>query len=237
MHFSVCSFGYTLFYFRKEIRYEKLLALILTISLTLCTVGCSNTPTKEEITNNSNEEDSNKEADKKSYEYEQAQKAYAELNKAAALCEGAMNVIYAAWYFAIYEGDKGDEFDLSEATGLTYGEISDVLKSWGYSTADPIDYGSFNNTVMIAKYALIKRGVYSDAQACIDNAKTYLKEVTNEYADYTSYPTLKLYYSEVSSYLEFAQSPSGSFSQLKTTIDNYETKIRTYKNDLSFTLE
>ena len=84
---------------------------------------------------------------------------------------------------------------------------------------------------------IANKNVYADAQSCIDNAKAYLKEVTNKYADYTAYPTLKLYYSEVSSYLEFAKSPSGSFSQLKTTIDNYETNIRTYENDLSFTLE
>ena len=223
---------------------RKLFVLILAIALMLLLVGCSNTTSEKSNEQKENEQEqqtntspTETDVDKQAYEFEQAQKAYVELNKAANLCENAMDVIYAAWHFAIYEGDDGDVFDLSKATGLTYKEISDVLSSWGYSTADPIDYGSFNNTVNIAKYALINRGVYSEAQACVDNAKQYLKEVTNKYADYTAYPTLKLYYSEVSSYLEFAKSPSGSFSQLKTTIDNYETNIRTYKNDLSFTLE
>ena len=214
---------------------RQLIAMILIVATTLTVCSCnSNSNPSDDETDNSPQ---TTQTDNRAYEYEQAQKAYAELNKAATLCENAMDIIYAAWHFAIYEGKNGDEFDLADATGLTFGEIADVLESWGYSTTDPIDYGSFSNTVNIAKYALINRGIYSSAQTCVDNAKAYLKEVTNEYADYTSYPTLKLYYSEVSSYLEFAKSPSGSFSQLKTTIDNYETNIRTYKNDLSFTLE
>ena len=77
-------------------------------------------------------------------------------------------------------------------------------------------------------------GTYTKAEELLASAKESLKSVTNDYSDYTGYPTLKSYYSEVSSYLEFAKSPSGSFSQLKTTIDNYETKMRTYKSDLSF---
>ena len=112
-----------------------------------------------------------------------------------------------------------------------------MLESSGYKETDPIDYSSFQNTVNIAKYVLINRGVYSEAQACIENAKSYLKEVTEKYDDYTAYSTLQLYYSEVCSYLDFAKSPSGSFLQLRSIIENYETNIRTYKNQLSLKFE
>lgn len=176
------------------------------------------------------------------HEYEQAQKAYEELNKASELCEQAMDTIYGAWYFAIYEAKLGvsdyKNYDGFEAkTGLTYKEIESAMKSIGLDYDDSFMLTEFSYTVKIAQICLMNKNIYKDAHTCVDNAKAYLKEVTDKYADYTAYPTLKRYYSEVTSYLEFVEAPSGSFSQLKTTIDNYETNIRTYKNDLSFTLE
>lgn len=182
------------------------------------------------------------EVDNQAYEYEQAQKAYAELNKAAELCVQAMDAIYGAWYFSIYEAKFGTSdyknYDGFEArTGIEYKEIEAAMSSIGLSYDQSYYLTEASYAVKIAQICLINRYTYSDAHAYIDNAKAYIKELTNEYADYTAYPTLKLYYSEISSYLEFIESPSGSFSQLQTTIDTYETNIRTYKNDLSFTLE
>lgn len=235
--FSVCLLlGHTFLFSERENFMKKLAAILITVLIaasTLVLSACGNSNSTTSTTSSASQETG---TDDRTYEYTQAQKAYAELNKAADLCEKAMDVIYNSWYFAIYDGDDGDVFDFAQTAGLTYGEISDVLKS-RYSSTDSIDYGNFNNTIMIAKEVLTKRGTYSKAQSCIDNAKTYLKEVTDKYADYTAYPTLKRYYSEVSSYLEFAKSPSGVFAQLRTTMDNYETNIRTYKNDLSFVLE
>jgi hypothetical protein len=59
----------------------------------------------------------------------------------------------------------------------------------------------------------------------------------NEYSDYTGYAVLKSYYSEIKAYYEFCGNPTGSFSQLKITVDKYETNLRNYKNDLSFIFE
>lgn len=217
---------------------KKLMASILTIILLLTFLGCSFKPSQESTTSSTEETEEEKQA----YEYQQAQLAYAELNKAATLCESAMDVVYGAWYFAIYEAEMGvsdyKNYDGFEArTGLLYSEIETAMQSIGLSYDKSHYLTDISYAVKLAQLCLINKNVYADAQTCIENAKSYLKEVTDKYADYTSYPTLKLYYSEVSSYLEFAESPSGSFSQLKTTIDNYETNIRTYKNDLSFTLE
>ena len=178
----------------------------------------------------------------KEYEYEQAQKAYEELNNASELCMEAIDTIYGAWYFAIYEAELGvsdyKNYDGFEAkTGLTYNEIESAMKSIGLSYDDSFMLTEFSYAVKIAQICLTNKNIYKNIHTHIENAKAYLKEVTDEYSDYTAYPTLKRYYSEITSYLEFIESPSGSFSQLKTTIDNYETNIRTYKNDLSFTLE
>ena len=213
---------------------KKSLSILLVLCLILTTlVGCnSNNETEEELN----------EADSKAYEYEQAQKAYAELNEAAELCEYAMDVVYGAWYFAMYDAESGSadykNYDgFEKKTGLTYDEIEAAMASLGLSYDDSFYLTDFNYAVKIAQICLNNKNIYEDARAKVENAKKYLKEVTDTYADYTAYPTLKQYYSEVSSYLEFAENPSGSFSQLKTTIDNYETNIRTYKNDLSFTFE
>lgn len=185
--------------------------------------------------------------DPKEIEFNAANDAYNYLIETHELCIDVMDSIYGAWYFAIY---KADDYSSTQScfnafcseANLDYDEalnaLNSVLQSMGYSnptgTQQLAALRIFNVTVAIVKCVYQNNGIYDQIDSNLANAKTSLKAVTNSYSDYTGYPTLKSYYSEVSAYAEFCKSPTGSFGQLKTTIDTYETSLRNYKNDLSF---
>ena len=116
----------------------------------------------------------------------------------------------------------------------------DVFGDAGAKDASLLPYilkQEFTYAVIIVEQAYINNGTVQRLNDALANAKNELKTMTQEYSDYSEYPNLKSYYSEVSSYAEFAQNPNGSFEQLKTTIETYEREIRTYKSDMSFVFE
>lgn len=180
----------------------------------------------------------------KEAQFESANSAYNDIVSASEICIDIMDSIYGAWHFAIYKSDdyygvNGIE-EFADATNLSYSDVTKALSDvLGFSnpSASYALLEDFNYAIYIVEEVYKSKGLYTQAENLLASAKESLKSVTSEYSDYTGYPTLKSFYSEVSSYLEFAESPSGSFSQLKTTIDNYETKIRTCKNDLAFIFE
>ena len=185
--------------------------------------------------------------DPKESEFEAANDAYNYLTETHDLCVDVMDSIYGAWYFAIY---KADDYSSTQScfnafcseANLDYNDALDalnsVLQSMGYSNPTGIQQlaglRTFSVTVEVVERVYQNNGVYNQIDNNLSNAKSSLKSVTNSYSDYTGYPTLKSYYSEASAYAEFCESPTGSFGQLKTTIDTYETNLRNYKNDLSF---
>ncbi len=189
-------------------------------------------------------------SDPKEKEFESADIAYFYLTISHQLCTEIMDSIYGAWYFAIYESDDYYMFSsclrafCSEAN-LNQDDvkksIDKVLQKAGITDIDDdwrcvaMQVPSYAVAIVVQVYT--DYGTYDSIDVNLSNAKEALKSVTNNYADYTGYPTLKSYYSEISSYYEFCSSPTGSFNQLKTTIETYETNLRKYKNDLSFIFE
>lgn len=189
-------------------------------------------------------------SDPKEAEFVVANNAYDYLVESHEMCVEVMDSIYGAWYFAIYEAD--DYYSLNSclrafcsesnlSQGDTLEAIDMVLESSGISNIDDdyrcaaLQVPSYAVAIVVQVYT--NNGVYAQINSNLSNAQTSLKTVTNNYSDYTGYPTLKSYYSEVYSYYEFCESPSGSFSQLKSTINTYETNLKNYKNDLSFIFE
>ena len=76
----------------------------------------------------------------------------------------------------------------------------------------------------------------TDAQAnqVMEKAKEALKGVAK---DNDCYEDLMSYYTEMLSFYEFAESPSGSFSGLESTVSSYEKNIQGYKNKLSIYID
>lgn len=183
-------------------------------------------------------------------EYESGLDAYARIKRAHELSVEVMDSIYGAWHFAIY---KADDYYSAQScfnafisnANLDYDEalnaLNTVLLSMGISDPTGTDQLAalrvFSIAVDVVVQVYIDNGTYDLINTNLSDAKTSLKAMTNDYESYTDYATLKSYYSEVVAYSEFCQSPTGSFTQLQTTIDNYETNLRNYRNSLSFTYE
>ncbi len=185
----------------------------------------------------------------KEIQFDAAKQSYNLLNAAADSCAVIMYSVYGAWHFSIYEAD---DYGLSTqncfeafviATDMDYDEtlisLNNVLESIGYSdptgTQQLAALRTFSISLEIVHDYYARLGEFGRAQDYITKAKEELKKITNEYFDYTDYHTLKEYYTAISGYFEFCYSPSGSFSQLSTTIDNYETLIRNSQLALEFT--
>ena len=179
-------------------------------------------------------------------EYQAASEAYAELSSVHDSCVTIMDSIYNAWHFSIYKYDDYSTYtglnEFSDAVGISKSELRSTLETLSDTVGitDYVLYGILEDFSVAANLVVEvykARGTFDEMEASISTAKAKLKEVTPTYADYTGYDTLKDYYSEVAAYAEFCESPTGSFEMLKTTIDNYETNLRNYRNDLSFVFD
>lgn len=195
--------------------------------------------------------------DKKAFEV--SKEAYDLVNSAYEITESYGSDIYEAWRLGIYEDDEvidggcsylAGELSLSEdeiAIGVAYA----LGEEWENISEDEIDNyiaaadltfsimedNLFSWCVAVVSDAYVANGKVDEAQGYIDEAKSLMKELSESYSDYEHYPSLKGYYTTTSSYFDFCQNPTGSFEQLKTTIENYRTEARDYKAELDYIFE
>jgi hypothetical protein len=213
---------------------KKLLIFLLCFSTLLAVfVGCGSKGSQNA---------GNTQTDISQAQFECGKKAYDELVTASVICEEMGDAVYGAWYFAIYKADDYSGSSrityFSSETGLSSSDIYAAGEALGYSSAVlPYALEDFSSAVFIVLQAFETNGKTKQLDTALTNAKTELKTMTEKYSDYSQYPALKSFYSEVDSYATFLKSPSGSFEQLKTTIETYEKSIRTYKSDLAFVFE
>lgn len=76
-----------------------------------------------------------------------------------------------------------------------------------------------------------------EVQTALNTAKEQMKELSDKYSDYEHYPNLKGYYTTTSSFFDFCQNPTGSFEQMKNTINDYKNEARDYISDLDYIFE
>ena len=172
------------------------------------------------------------------------------LNVGLFLEEGAALYYYEKDWNSLSDEDKninnGDnafaELDDEALFNLLLGEYngSDEKKallkkaSDRFSTRVYIDDSIFSECVNVVLSTYKAIGKTDEIQALLDDAKNEMRLISEKYSDYEHYPMLKQYYTSVSSLFDFCQNPSGSFEQLKTTIEEYRRKIRDCKNDLDY---
>ena len=228
----------------------SLIAIILICTLVSCDYSDGTQGTANSSGNTTSGNTANASGNTKDSEIQAAQKAYGSLSEANELIIEMMDAISDAWHFAIYDADDYDTYDtcvlyLGIETGLIFTDLMEatdvVLNKIGYSQPSDLTrlaaLRTFSTTVAIVKQVLTDKGKYDKVDELLSDAKTSIKSITRDYEDYTGYSTLKSYYSEMSAYAEFCKEPTGSYQQLSTTRDNYETKLRNYKNELSFVLD
>ena len=221
---------------------KKTISLLMALVLCLSLCACGN-------------------SDKKAFEASKA--AYDNIDIAYEITEQFGSDLYEAWRLGIYDDeeilDDGAEHLASELSlnadeiraGVAYTVAAMIGKDWGEmseedknkyinnadSTFSVMEDDLFSFCVMAVTGAYTVNGKVEEAQSALDAAKAQMKELSAEYSDYEHYPNLKGYYTTTSSFFEFCNNPTGSFEQVKETINDYKNEARDYISDLDYIFE
>lgn len=193
-----------------------------------------------------------------------SKKAYDNIDTAYEITEQFGEDIYEAWRLGIFDDDKvledgvkylATELNLSEeeiTEGIVYSLVS-LTNDTTYEESSEDDKEElrksanlyfvmlkddlFTACVMAVTGAYSANGKIEEVQTALNEAKTQMKELSEKYSDYEHYPNLKGYYTTTSSFFDFCQNPTGSFEQVKETINKYRNEARDYSSDLDYIFE
>lgn len=218
------------------------LALLLVVSLAACGAGGGG-KTKKAFT--------------------ASKEAYDNVNSAYEIVERFGSDIYEAWRLGIYDDDEilkdgcaylAKELSLSEnelKEGVAYALAEIIDGGWDkasdsdkqlYRDNSQTAFKAFEDSlfsfcVKVVSNAYLANGKTDKIQSLLDTAKTQMKDLSENYSDYEHYPALKGYFTTTSSFFDFCKNPTGSFEQIKTTIETYKTTARNHKADLDYIFE
>ena len=218
---------------------KKLIALLLFLVMCLSLAACGS-------------------GEKKAFEASKS--AYDNIDIAYEITEQFGSDIYEAWRLGIYDDDEilengaahlATELSLSAdeiRAGAVYtlyqdewDTMSEEEKEELIGSADLLfsymEDDLFSFCVMAVSNAYVVNGKVDEAQTALDAAKAQMKELSSEYSDYEHYPNLKGYFTTTSSFFDFCQNPTGSFEQIKETVNNYKNEARDYISDLDYIFE
>ena len=217
---------------------KRIIALLLVMVISLSLVACG--------------------GEKKAFEASKA--AYENIDSAYKITEQFGSDIYEAWRLGIYDDDEilddgaahlATELSLS-ADEIRAGAIYTIYQDEWDTMSDEekdelIDKADlffsyfeddlFSFCVMAVSNAYVVNGKVEEAQTALNAAKAQMKELSADYSDYEHYPNLKGYFTTTSSFFDFCQNPTGSFEQVKETINKYKNEARDYLSDLDYIFE
>lgn len=219
---------------------KKIISLLLLVVMCLSLVACDGG------------------GDKKAFEISKT--AYDNIDIAYEITEQIGIDIYEAWRLGIYDKDEilddGAEHLATELSlsvdeiraGAVYTLYQDEWDTMSEEEKDEMidnadlffnymEDNLFSFCVMAVSNAYVVNGKVEEAQTALDDAKAQMKELSSEYSDYEHYPNLKGYFTTTSSFLGFCQNPTGSFEQVKETINDYKNEARDYISDLDYIFE
>ena len=187
--------------------------------------------------------------------FDVAKDAYGKIEAAYAITEQFGSDVYEAWRIGIYDVDEL----MSNGVGHLASELSlsedDIVKGIALVLTDdgrePIQLtksranlyfrfyedSMFSFCVLIVANAYEANGKSAEAQGNLDSAKELMKRMSEKYSDYEHYPNLKKYFTTTKSFFAFCQDPTGSFEQVKDTINDYKNDAREYRSDLDYIFE
>lgn len=220
---------------------KKIISIMLCVAMLFSLVACNN--------------------DKKAFSA--SKEAYDNVSAAYEITEKYGNDIYETWRIAIYEKEEliengvsylTDDISLSEnglidgfaatiaeALSMNWDTISDEEKNTCREIADDsleiMKDNLFSFCIQSVNAAYKLNGSADKATSALESAKTQMKDLSTEFSDYEHYPNLKGYYTTTKSFFEFCQNPTGSFEQVKETINNYRNEARDYISDLDYIFE
>ena len=201
-------------------------------------------------------------ANKKAFDASKA--AYESIEAAYEITEKFGEDIYEAWRMGINEKDEimdeglgylSAELNLTEeelvegmaymwavdVSGLDWDELSEEDKE-SYRGMESLVFIMFEDDffsmcVWMIDAAYEVNGMIETAETALNDAKSQMKTLSEEFSDYEHYPNLKGYYTTTSSFFDFCVNPTGSFEQVKTTINDYRNEARDYISDLDYIFE
>lgn len=224
---------------------KKLIALVLVLSLCLSLTACGG----------------NKKA------FEASKLAYEQIDIAYEITDEISRDIYEVWRLAIYEEDEivkggakylASKLHLNEEElrrGIAYATLLHDGEDWDSKTEEEIEdlcsradgflkaasnlksLKFFSFCTWCVDDAYLLNGKMEEAQTALDNAKSMMRELSEKYSDYEHYPSLKGYYTTTSAFFDFCESPTGSFEQVKDTLNKYRNEARDYVGDLDYIFE
>lgn len=221
---------------------KKFIVWLLVIAMCLSFVSC-----------NSSSGDSA--APKTETAFDVAKEAYDQIAVAYQITDQFGSDIYEAWRLGIYDDDEimddgvgylSSELSLSEdeiiaGIALLLADDGEEPESLTKSTANLyfifMEDNLFSFCVEVVSQAYVANGKVKEAQSALDTAKDLMKKMSEKYSDYEHYPNLKEYYTTTKSFFAFCQEPTGSFEQVKTTINDYRNDARDYVSDLDYIFE
>lgn len=221
---------------------KKAFSLFLVFALCLSLCACGN-------------------SDKKAFEASKL--AYDNIDVAYEITAQFGTDLYEAWRLGIYDKDEikkdgakhlakevslsadeirvGAAYTVATMLGENWDEMSQEDKDSYIDKADTffsaMKDDMFSFCVMSITGAYKANGKVAEAQAALDEAKAQMKTLSQEYSDYEHYPNLKGYYTTTSSFFNFCVDPTGSFEQVKQTINDYKNEARDYISDLDYIFE
>ena len=180
--------------------------------------------------------------DPKAEQISNATAAYGMLLLAEGYCDLFSEMIGDAWYFAIYKSDDyytGDSAisAFSSYVGIEKALVQEGVDSYltklGYTTSSTYRAAALSTNsgaLYVVDYALTKNETFKNAKDCIDSAKKYIGKLDSSYSSVNAYTEVVAYYSAVSTYFDFCCSPSGSYSQLSSTLSTFRNNCATNRN-------
>ena len=95
----------------------------------------------------------------------------------------------------------------------------------------------FSACVDLVSTAYELNGTADRITSLLEEAKGYMKQLSDKYSDYEHYPSLKKYFTNTTAFFGFCLSPEGSFNQVVDTFNDYRNNARDYFYDLNYVFE
>ena len=158
--------------------------------------------------------------------------------------------VYEAWFQGVNNRtDYDNESELTDFADEMHIELVHIQQAvanlYGKETYNYNDKAwenlrfLYNNSYFSAWISVISEAYKCSGKAAaisddLEAAKNLMKQLSDQYADYEHYPTLKKYFTNTLAFFDFCCNPEGSFEQVKETFNSYRNNAREYFFDLNY---
>ena len=169
-----------------------------------------------------------------------AQDVYTNINNAYENIQDYANDIYDACHLGIYKNEDLTVDEFTKEVAISEDEIEKLMDGTDEDILPYVMLKTFvslakpNNMGIIIQNVYNARGTTKEIESDLEKAKAGLKSLNSD-AEY--YDSLKSYYTTMTSYYDFCEHLTGTFGTMKDTVNDYESDIRKYKNDLELAID